>query len=312
MSVLTTKTRFKEYAGITGTSQDALITTLITQVSGAIERYLRRTLEATTYKVWLNGTGTPILRLEQYPILAIYQVSIRADSVGYVENTSATVKRAIVAFDGTNVVLTEISTTGTETKNELPIATSKIMSTLQSAVAAKAGWALILNSSDYEGEPTGHLRPIYGTDALSPNTADLHLAIDPDPVRVIKEDAIELVDPSTFPVNADWPQTIPRNMGYGFPAGTGNIFVWYKAGYTLPTDADGEVAASDGTLPPGLALIVHEIIQDVLSSTKFNSNVQSESIGGYSYSLRATDKGAVASAVENRKKDLNQYRRVAI
>jgi hypothetical protein len=86
------------------------------------------------------------------------------------------------------------------------------------------------------------------------------------------------------------------------------VFVWYRAGYTLPTDSP----ASDGTLPQGLALLVNQILTDVLSSTKLNSNLQSESIGGYSYSLRAAANGAVASAIENRAKDLALYKAVTL
>lgn len=313
MSSLTTTTRFKEFAGITGTSQDALIGSLIKQVSGQIERYLRRTLESTTYKTWLNGSGSPVLRLEQWPILAIYQVSITSNSVGYVENTSSTVSRASVSFDGTNLVLTEISTTGTETKTELPVATSKVMSTLETAIEAVTGWSCVLNSTDYEGEPSSFLKPIYSQDALSPSTADLYLPDEPEPVRAILEDAIELVDSGSHPSYSRFPSQItPATVSLGFPEGVANIFCWYKAGYTLPSDAAGATPASDGTLPTGLALIVHQILQDVLSSTKFNSNLQSENIGNYSYSLRSTAEGAVASAVENRKRELNQYRKVSI
>lgn len=314
-SLLTTATRFKQYAGITGTSQDALITVLIAQVSAQIEQYLRRTLEATTYKVWLNGTGSPIMRLDQWPILALYQVSIISSSVGYVYNTSPTVSRATVSFDGTNLSLMEVSTSGTQTISELPVATSKVMSTLKTAIEAKSGWSCVLNSADYNGEPSALLRPIYGQDAKDPSTADLVIPTDPEPVKVITEDAIELIYGDFFLPQEVFPTVPMQVVERGFPMGTSNIFAWFKAGYTLPTDAVATptpIAASDGTLPAGLALIVHQVLQDVLSSTQLNSNLQSESLTSYSYSLRATDKGAVASAIENRKKDLNQYRRVSI
>lgn len=307
MSTLTTATRFKEFAGITGTGQDALITTLITQVSGQIERYLRRTLESTTYRSWLNGTGSPYLRLDQWPILAIYQVSVSSSSVGYVYNSSSTVLRASVSFDGTNLVLNEVSTAGAQTTSELPVATSKVMSTLEAAVEAKTGWNMVLNSSDYDGEPSNLLRPIYGADAHDSNYANLYLPDDPDPVKVVNEDMIELLVPHAYADQVTFPSIVRPTFTEGFPAGVGNIFCWYKAGYTMPSDTP-----SDGTLPTGLALIVHQIIQDVLSSTKLNSNLQSESLGDYSYSLRSTAEGAVASAIENRKKDLAQYKRVSI
>ena len=312
MSNLTTLVRFKQYAGITGTSQDALITALLPQVSGAIERYLRRTLETTTYKSWLDGSGSPILRLNQYPILAIYYVAISSVTVGYIKNTSSSVIRASVSFDGTNLSLTEISTTGTVKTTDLPVSTSKIMSALKTAIEVVSGWECTLNSSDYDSEPTAFLRPMYGQDALSESVADLVVADDPVSVKVVNEDLIELGRSPTFPTFNPQATTVPLETERGFPSGTANVFVWFKAGYSMPSDAVGEIPASDGTLPTGLALIVHQILQDVLSSTKFNSNVQSEGLGDYNYSLRATTDGAVASAVENRKRDLAQYRRVSI
>ena len=312
MSNLATLVRFKQYAGITGTSQDALVTALLPQVSGAIERYLRRTLETTTYKSWLDGSGSPILRLNQYPILAIYYVAISSVTVGYIENTSSSVIRASVSFDGTNLSLTEISPTGTEKTTDLPVSTSKVMSTLKTAIEAVSGWECALNSTDYDSEPTIFLRPMHGQDALSESTADLVMADDPVSVKVVNEDLIELVRSPTFPTFNPQAVTVPLETERGFPSGTANVFVWFKAGYSMPSDAVGEIPASDGTLPAGLALIVDQILQDVLSSIKLNSNLQSESLGDYSYSLRASATGAVASAIENRKRDLAQYRRVTI
>jgi hypothetical protein len=306
MSDLTTSARFKTYAGITGTAQDTLIGQLITEVSAAIEQYLRRTLVSTTYKSWLDGTGSPLLRLKQWPVTAIYQVSISSSSVGYVYNSSSTVSRASVSFDGTNLSLAEMSTAGVQTISDLPVATSKVLSTLKTAIEAKSGWNCTLNSSEYEGEPSSLLRPIYGQDAFDSVYADLYLPDDPDPVKLVTEDAIELVYDRAFMPQDVFPSTLRSPLGCGFPTGTANIFAWFKAGYTLPTDD------SVGTMPGGLLLLVHQITQDVLSSTKLNSNLQSESIGGYSYSLRATADGAVASAIENRKRELNQYRSVGL
>jgi hypothetical protein len=63
----------------------------------------------------------------------------------------------------------------------------------------------------------------------------------------------------------------------------------------------------------GLELALHAIISDVLSSTKLNSNLQSESIGDYSYSLRTGAGGsAVMSAVKNHHEELKEYRRISI
>jgi hypothetical protein len=305
---------------MTGTSQDALITALIPQVSDQIAKYLKRDLAVTTYLSWVDGTGSPILRLEQWPILSLYQVFLGTETAGYIENTSTTVSRASVSFDGTNLSLTSISTTGTVTTTDLPVGTSKILSTLKTAIELVSGWFVTLNSTDYNSEPTSMLRPIYAASAVDPDTADLVLPDSPVPVKVIAEDMIELLNSGNDPVGFGGGSIVEgfdatTGIGPGFPSGSANILVWYKAGYTLPSDAvttPTPIAASDGTLPPGLALLVHQILQDVLSSTKFNSNLQSENIGNYSYSLSAQDKGAVLSALNNRKKDLDLFKRITI
>ena len=98
MGDLSTVARYKTYAGITGTSKDTLLAAILTRASAGIERYLRRTLTATTYKSWYNGLGTLNLRLDQYPILAIYRVSPSSSTVGTVENLSSTVSFASVSF----------------------------------------------------------------------------------------------------------------------------------------------------------------------------------------------------------------------
>jgi hypothetical protein len=314
---LTTVTRFKVFAGMTGTSQDSLIVSLIPQVSDQIAKYLKRDLAVTTYLSWVDGTGSPILRLEQWPILSLYQVFLGTETAGYIENTSATVSRASVSFDGTNLSLTLISTAGVVTTTDLPVGTSKILSTLKTAIEAVSGWSVTLNSTDYNSEPTSMLRPIYAASAVDPDTADLVLPDSPVPVKVIAEDMIELLNSGNDPVGFGGGSIVPgfdatTGIGPGFPSGSANILVYYKAGYTLPSDAAGETPASDGTLPPGLALLVHQILQDVLSSTKYNSNLQSESIGNYSYSLSAQDKGAVLSAINNRRKDLDLFKRITI
>ena len=314
---LTTKTRFKAYSGITGTGQDTLIDALIPQISDQIAKHLCRDLAVTTYKSWVNGTGSPILRLEQWPILTVYQVSIGTMTVGYIENTGATTKRASVSFDGTNLSLMSVNTSGTETLTDLPVATSKILSSLATVVEAVSGWEVTLDSTDYEGEPSNMLRPLYGAPAYDPDTADLVLPDSQEPVKLITEDTIELLTDPSAPGGFGGDSIVrgfdaTPGIGSGFPSGAANVFVWYRAGYTLPSDASGETPASDGTLPQGLALIVNQILTDVLSSTKLNSNLQSESIGGYSYSLRAAANGAVASAIENRAKDLALYKVVTL
>ena len=304
---LTTKTKYKLYRGITGTGQDSLIDALIPQVSAGIAKWLRRDLVVTTYKSWINGEGSPLLRLPNWPILAIYRVALGSQVVGRIENTATGTMAATVSFDGTNLTLSSVNSSGTETNTDLPVATYKVMSTLETAIEAVSGWECTLDSTDYESEPSSLLMPSYSGDALSPSTADLVLPGDPIQVKKFSDDALEMCSGSGGFEAGDvlFPEIGPDSLPC-FPRGTANIFVWYKAGYTLPTDA---VA---GTLPDGLLLLVHQILSDVISSRDKNSVLQSESLGDYSYSLGKTTAGAIASAIESRKRELAMYRKVTI
>lgn len=318
-TALTTATRFKTYAGIASTAQDALIQMLIPMVSAQIERYLRRTLESTTYKMWLDGTGGPVLRLSQYPITAIYQVCVGSSSVATITNNSETVSMASVSCDGTKLVLVAINTDGTETITDVAFSSYKTIGAIQTYLAGLSGWSLTLLDPAWSTKPSSLLRPIYGQNAYDPSSAELVMPDGTVQTKIVNEDMIEIINSDLFPswdifpmtsqpnrMSALQPGITPPTFSYGFPPGTQNVFAWFKAGYVLPSDT------SEGTLPPGLELIVHQIMQDTLLSTKLNSNISSESIGDYSYSLNKSANGSIGAAIENRKRDLNRYRVIAL
>ena len=78
---LTTHYLFKQYAGITSSTYDALIDRLIDQTEELIAKACRRTFGVTTYRTWYDGTGNRRLRLDNYPILSIYRVSTQVNDV---------------------------------------------------------------------------------------------------------------------------------------------------------------------------------------------------------------------------------------
>lgn len=285
---LTTLARYKAFKGISGTSQDALISAMLPLVSDQIARYLRRDLEATTYLSWVDGLGGDMLRLEQWPILAVYHVAVGAHTVARLSCPTSLAVRATTAFDGTSLSLVSVKTDGSMSPDLLPVATSKTIATLNAAAELK-GWSATLDSPNYANEPSSLIKPFASRDALYPTEADIEVPEDPEPVRVVDDDCILRPD------------------GLEFPVGIQTVFVWYKAGYTLPTDE------SAGTLPPGLEMVAFQILSDALASRAINSLLQSESLGDYSYSLRSGQGGAaLASAIRNRQKDLNLFRKATL
>lgn len=78
---LTTLSSVKSYLGITGSDEDTLLNTFITQATAVINKYCLRTLEAAAYTEYYEGNGRPELVLRQYPINSL--TSIHVDDDGY-------------------------------------------------------------------------------------------------------------------------------------------------------------------------------------------------------------------------------------
>lgn len=76
MSDLTTVAKVKTYGGITVSTDDALLATLVTAASLAVENYLGRTILSASYVAVMDGNGASLLPLPQYPITAISYVKI--------------------------------------------------------------------------------------------------------------------------------------------------------------------------------------------------------------------------------------------
>ena len=66
---------------ITDSSQDSVLTTLITAVSDAVEKYCNRRFVSTARDELYNGTGDRRLILREYPIQSVQSVRYRPVTV---------------------------------------------------------------------------------------------------------------------------------------------------------------------------------------------------------------------------------------
>lgn len=106
---LVTLAEVKEHLEISDTSQDSYLSTLIERVTGYVEASTGRKLKSRTYTDSLyDGSGTPELRLREWPITAVTGVSFldsqtattwTAQSLTYIAIDSAT-ERVIRFRDG--------------------------------------------------------------------------------------------------------------------------------------------------------------------------------------------------------------------
>ncbi len=82
---LTTVTTVKEYLGVSGTSEDALLSRLVDWATDLIHSYCGRIFTEASYDEYYDGDGTEGLLVNQYPISAV--TSLEVDGIS--KDTSA-------------------------------------------------------------------------------------------------------------------------------------------------------------------------------------------------------------------------------
>lgn len=75
MADLTTLANVKQYLGLTATSDDALLSRLITAASSWVRTYCNRDFTSQSYTDTLDGTGNAWQVMKQYPVTAVASVS---------------------------------------------------------------------------------------------------------------------------------------------------------------------------------------------------------------------------------------------
>lgn len=73
---LTDLASVKAWIPVTTTNDDALLTTLVSQVSTFIQSWLNRTIASQAYSEVRNGQGMPMLMLQNYPVAAIASLTV--------------------------------------------------------------------------------------------------------------------------------------------------------------------------------------------------------------------------------------------
>jgi hypothetical protein len=213
---------------ITDTSQDALLTTLITAISRGIEKYCRRDFVQTTYDELYNGTGDRRLLLRQYPLISVQSVRYRPVTVLKIINNLANTPQARVAVTNTGLTLTWV-TSGVSNTQTVPFAGNPTIVSLQNAVnAVGSGWSAV--GAGYDQWPSADLRFPQGALTAAGQFAELKLhtyelagyQIDENRGWLLR--AIPYTDPELLhPEDLIW------------PVGISNFRIQYTAGFaTIP------------------------------------------------------------------------------
>jgi uncharacterized phiE125 gp8 family phage protein len=101
MSDLTTKTKVKNYLGISGTTHDDLLDELIKNASASIERFCNRSFEEDDYTEYFDTTkGFNKLFLRNYPVASLTSVKYRSGTWGAITWESLNVNDYILNDNG--------------------------------------------------------------------------------------------------------------------------------------------------------------------------------------------------------------------
>jgi hypothetical protein len=263
---LTTLVSLKQYLGVTTTTDDALMESLIDRASDFIQRYCARNFVSQRYYEWHDTYGADRIALKNNPVEHVRFVGVGYDNAISVQSTVASDISVTVGVDSDHVHLHRINSSGVETSSQAVFATYPSTNLLAAAISGVTGFS----ASAVLNLPTKYLRKIAGAD--------------------LKQKTIYLQAPTDS--LTDYMIDDARGIIYG-PTLTQyrSFFVDYEGGY--------------GTIPYDLQQATIEMASRLLNSRKRDPSLQSESLGGYSYSLRS-----VSDLDSSTKLVLDSYRRL--
>lgn len=281
---------------LSGANNSAL-QAMINTASDAVATRLDRTFELTARRVWLNGSGGRVMQLPHWPVQEVYGLAVSSQDCIEITNTSAVF--ASVYTTETGVRLHAINSAGTETNTpEITFAAQPTIIAMANAITAiGSGWSATVLSS--LGTKTSSLiRPRLTGQCVHPDTFTLEIPDEFEESRMC----------------ANTERSIERRYGAPFAMGLSNIFVWFKAGYTLPVDdATHSSLAIAGDVPSDLSQAVNAIVKAMIDGS---DDILGASEGGnvadYNYRLTPGGRSILSKAIEENMPALMPYRRVAL
>jgi hypothetical protein len=232
-------------------SNDAVVSTLITACSEAIEKYCRRHFYSRSFDELYNGTGDRRLLLREYPIQSVQSVRYRPVTVLKIINTDqVTNQRATVAVTSTGLTLTRVAGGVTTTDTSSTFAGFPTLQGLANNINSLGnGWSaqvVGVNPGDYGSWPSADLYvpPSYGDGTQSQGALTAR-----GQYADLKMHTYELAgyqwDPRGWLLRAI-PYTDPELLhpeDLIWPVGINNFRVQYTAGYTTIPEAVQEACA---------------------------------------------------------------------
>jgi hypothetical protein len=245
---LTSLATFKAFLGITATTDNTILEDSINRASAMIQRFCARNFVSQRYYEWHDTYGADRVMLRHNPVEHVRFVGVGYDNVVSVVSTVSTDISVTIGVDTDHVHLHRINSSGVETSAETAFATYPSTNLLAAAISGVTGFS----ASAVLNVPTKYLRKIAGAD--------------------LKQKTIYLQAPTDQ--LTDYMVDDANGIIYGPTLRQYRSFlVDYEGGYsTVPYDVE-QAAISIATR--------------LYRGRQRDPGVSSESLGGYSYSLRS-------------------------
>lgn len=246
---LVTLADFKNYAGITVGTDDVLLQQTIDRASAVVRSYCGRNFVEQTYLEVRDTYGQERLALKQSPLTVVRFVGVGWDSAMTVQSTIASDAFASVSMNGEHLHLYRVTSTGSTTQTTVALASHDTTNELATHINTVTGFS----ASALLNVPSVYLRKLVGRD-LKNSVAYLEAPTD-----------------SLYDYQAD----LTAGILYGKQLALyRSMLIDYTAGYaTIPLDVQQATMI---------------IAARIFNGRKRDTGVQSESLGGYSYSLRGS------------------------
>ena len=261
-NALTTVADVKTYMGITASTDDTLIETLVNNVSDQIERWCDRKFVATTFTEFIDARGTRTLAVENPPIVTVDVVAFGARDALTVSSADSSDLLATIAIDDKQARLYRVASNGTATTTTLALTTYPTTTTLSSAIDGTTGF----DSSVQFNTPSYMLHRLGGRDVT---TTTAYLTAPDDAESEYRVD----YDRGLIHLRADaFPRFVEDRLNNRFPNQFQSVFVRYQGGYS--------------TIPNALVQAAFELISDAYGGRDQSRKLNQESVGDYSYTVR--------------------------
>ena len=261
-NALTTVADVKTYMGVTSSTDDTLIETLVNNVSDQIERWCDRQFAATTFTEFIDARGTRTIAVENPPLVSVDVVAFGARDSLTVSSATSTDLLATVAVDDTQARLYRVASDGTATITTLALATYPTTTLLSAAIDGTTGF----DSSVQFNTPSYMLHRLGGRDVT---TTTAYLTAPDDAESEYRVD----FERGMIHLRADaFPRFVEDRLNNRFPQQFQSVFIRYQGGYS--------------TIPNALVQAAFELISDAYSVRDHSNKVNQESVGDYSYSVR--------------------------